>query len=362
MTEQHDSHNDSFIDPAHDPELSSLPVEEQGIEQAVESPDSPNRSTVPVVMQLTLALSILGGLFGLSYIPWVHGTFSEKSTPTSVEEVIRAREARTEAASTSVTEPKVEAVSAYVWDVKEQRALYNKNASAQVPLASLTKLMTSLVALESLGSNANVAMTLEAIMQDGPSDFIDGETFKAKSLSDFALISSSNDGAYALAAAAGMALGASGGLTGEQAFVKAMNIRAEELGLTQTYYHNPTGLDDSPSESGAYGTARDTSFLMEYLVKNRPEIIENTVNEYTSVAGSTLHSASNTNDILAKIPGILGSKTGYTDLAGGNLVVAFNAGLDHPVVVTVLGSTREGRFRDVLSLITYAQKILANAE
>jgi len=318
--------------------------------------DGPDRSTVPTGSQLLIALSLLGGLFGASYLPLFSDTFSNMEQST-VEQTLRERDTRVEAAS--VAEPEIQAVSAFVWDVKEQRALYNRNASAQLPLASLTKLMTALVAVESLGNKGQVAMTLDAINQYGPSDFADGEVFPAKALADFVLVSSSNDGAYALAAAAGAALLGSG-TSSEPTFVEAMNVRAEELGLSQTYFSNPTGLDNSASESGSYGSARDMAFLMEYLVKNRPDIIEGSIPLYTSVAGTTVHTASNTNDVLLRIPNLLGTKTGYTDLAGGNLVVAFNAGLDRPVIVSILGSTREGRFNDVLSLVKYAQATLAS--
>lgn len=315
------------------------------------------RSTVPTGVQLLIALSILVGLFGVTYVPGINDYFSSQPQ-SSIEEVIRAREERVEASVTPLPEPKLEATSAFIWDVKEQRAIYNKNAGEQLPLASLTKLMTALVAMESLGDDAKVPMTLDAIAQDGPSDFADGEMLEAKGLAAFILVSSSNDGAYALAAAAGAALSGSNSPEPET-FVDAMNVRAEELGLSQTYFTNPTGLDNSEVESGGYGSARDIAFLMEFLLSNRPEIIETSIDEQATVAGTTLHTADNTNAILSRIPGILGTKTGYTDLARGNLVVAFNAGLDHPIIVSVLGSSREGRFDDVLALVKYAQSQVA---
>ena len=63
-----------------------------------------------------------------------------------------------------------------------------------------------------------------------------------------------------------------------------------------------------------------------------------------------VHILSNTNESLGRYPGILGSKTGYTDLAGGNLVIVFDVGINHPVAAVVLGSTREGRFEDMAKL------------
>lgn len=334
-------------------EESTTPEESSG--NALDA--TPNHSTLPTNPQLVIALLLLLAIFGVSYVPWADTT---AETPTAIEKSLREEEAKQSAAVT-IPEPDIEATSAFVWDIRHQRTLYAKNASAQLPLASLTKIMTSLVALQALGNNGKVAMTLEAIGQDGPSDFADGETFNAKALSDFSLVSSSNDGAYALAAAAGAALTKDSNST--SSFVSAMNARAEELGLSQTYFVNPTGLDENNLESGSYGSARDMAFLMEYLTAHHPEVLESTRNKYTAVRGTTLHTATNTNDSVGDIPGLLGSKTGFTDLAGGNLVIAFDAGLDRPIIISVLGSSRDGRFKDVAALVAHAQqKIIAEQQ
>jgi D-alanyl-D-alanine carboxypeptidase (penicillin-binding protein 5/6) len=168
-------------------------------------------------------------------------------------------------------------------------------------------------------------------------------------------MSSSNDGAFALASAAGNVLKPN---SGAHSFVEAMNIRAEEIGLHETYFRNPTGLDISETEAGAYGSARDMAFLMEYIVKNEPDILTFTREDVARVYSKTggFHDAENTNDYIDEIPGLIGSKTGYTDLAGGNLVVAFDAGLNRPIVVVVLGSSQEDRFTDVMELVNAAKE------
>ena len=68
--------------------------------------------------------------------------------------------------------------------------------------------------------------------------------------------------------------------------------------------------------------------------------------------------AVNTNERIADIPGLIGSKTGFTRLAGGNLVIAYDAGLNRPIVIAVLGSTRKGRFSDVTTLINATAHVL----
>ncbi|MFM2374332.1 MAG: hypothetical protein RLZZ234_327 [Candidatus Parcubacteria bacterium] len=357
-------HSDNTTEEVTLPELPHTPPElEEALAHAVGTEAAPtpeaNRSTVPAAAQFGIAILILVVLFGVSYLPGIN---MKQEAPTTLEQSLRDKVAHTveeKAAATAIPLPTIQATAAFVWDIRHQRALYNKNASAELPLASLTKLMTSLVALETLGNNAKIPMTLEAIYQDGPSDFMDGEMLDAQALSDFSLISSSNDGAYALAAAAGATLDESSSTRG---FVEAMNKRAEELGLTQTHFSNPTGLDQSAEESGGYGSARDMAFLLEYLVKQRPDIVAESTQKYGKVTGQTVHTATNTNDIVGRIPGLLATKTGYTDLAGGNLAIAFNAGLDRPVAIVVLGSTREGRFTDMRTLIRYTQDKITEDE
>ena len=97
---------------------------------------------------------------------------------------------------------------------------------------------------------------------------------------------------------------------------------------------------------------------MDYIITNYPEILEPTQQPSTRVYNTSgaYHEAANTNEAVQNIPNMLGSKTGYTDLAGGNLTIAFDAGLDRPIIVTVLGSTRHDRFEDVLKLVKAVQE------
>jgi D-alanyl-D-alanine carboxypeptidase (penicillin-binding protein 5/6) len=194
-----------------------------------------------------------------------------------------------------------------------------------------------------------------SIRQDGDSGFSEGEVFDRLTLSDLVLMSSSNDGAFALAAAAGDIIVPN---SGAHTFVDAMNLRAKEIGLHETYFKNPTGLDLSTTEGGAYGSARDVAFLMEYIVVNEPDILTFTKENQARIYSQTgeFHDAENTNYYINQIPGLIGSKTGYTDLAGGNLVIAFNTGLNRPIVAVVLGSTQQDRFTDMITLVEETQR------
>lgn len=305
-------------------------------------------SRFPVIGQLSIALCILLLIFGATYIDDVLSIMAKEKLP--AENRAEASTPVTEVKNRQFDDVEIAAESAYVWDVASQRALYNKNADKQLPLASITKLMTALVAYELLDPEERINISVDAIRIDGDSGFTDGESFSFRNLIDLTLISSSNDGAYALASAAGSVISEE---DSELRFVDAMNIRAEEIGLSQTYFNNATGLDMSLTQGGAYGSARDMAFLMEYIITTYPELLEGTTADVIMIPNENgeLHLTENTNESVGDIEGIIASKTGYTDLAGGNLVIAFNAGLNRPIIVSVLGSTREGRFNDALKLI-----------
>ena len=249
--------------------------------------------------------------------------------------------------------------AAYVWDINSQRVLYKKNEDEKLAIASITKLMTALLADEILAKKSGVQINSQALSQIGDSGLLLDEVFARETLSDLMLISSSNDGAYALAIAAGDMIKED---AGAGAFVKAMNVRAKELNLKDTTFYNPTGLDISKNQAGAYSTAKDMAFLMEYIVKNNPDILsltrEDSVQMYNE--SGDYHLANNTNYFVNQIPGLIGSKTGYTDLAGGNLVIAYDAGLNRPVVIVVLGSTQQDRFTDVMQLHEATSNYLIN--
>lgn len=342
--------SDELLDASEEAEKSN--DEDQPIEDAeIVDDQGQEPSGVPTIPQLCVAVGILVLVLGSPYVLKFmhispaspdHKTQVSFPEPPPMPDVV---------AKSGFDNISLEAESAYVWDVAGQRALFNKNAQAQLPLASLTKLMTALVAHETYGDNGVVPITLDAISQDGENGFNDGDMWNSKELLDFTLMTSSNDGAYALAAAAGALLEKESG-DPEAVFIKKMNAKAEEIGLTHTYFTNPTGLDTSESQSGSYGSARDMAFLMEYIIEHSPQILEHTVEttaQFTDEQGGRF-SATNTNQSIKNIENALGSKTGYTTLAGGNLVVAFNAGLNHPIIISVLGSSREGRFSDIEAL------------
>ena len=139
-----------------------------------------------------------------------------------------------------------------------------------------------------------------------------------------------------------------------------MNRLADEIGMTKAYFLNASGLDVSSTESGAYASARDIAKLFTYAASSSLHVLSATTENGVLLShdGGDTTAATNTNEALGDIPGLIMGKTGYTDLAGGNLAVVYGVGLAHPIVTVVLGSTRDGRFEDVRKLVPASRTAL----
>ncbi len=259
----------------------------------------------------------------------------------------------------------ITAKAAYVYDARTKEVLYAKNEDLRLPLASVTKAMTALVAKEESAPDKVIVVGSDALSVTGDSGLYKGERWSLKDLLDFSLTSSSNDGMQAIANSLGALnqLSATPEERGED-FVRQMNKKAEELSMKNTYFFNPTGLDESVIQGGAYGTAKDITVLFDYILRYYPSLLEATKNREITVNSldNLVHTAENTDSNVSEIPGIKASKTGFTDIAGGNLVVAFDPELGRPIIITVLGSTAEDRFTDVLTLVKASMKSLTQKD
>ena len=283
-----------------------------------------------------MALALVGGVLVLGGLTLA----TVNATKKVAEPIVEAP------AATAYDELFLSAKAAIVYDLTTGEVLYEKNAQAQLPLASLTKLLTLYAAAGALSENDTITMSASALAADGDTGFTAGESFAFDDLAKMAIVASSNDAAAAIAEAAASANHASNGTALLASAVSA-------LGLTQTYALNGTGLDENGTISGAYGSAYDIAILAGEFLKRAPEIarasVRPSITSYSSSGRS--YTLTNTNPGVDRVPGLLLSKTGYTDLAGGNLAIVFDAGINHPVAVVVLGSTRDERFVDVDRLV-----------
>lgn len=201
----------------------------------------------------------------------------------------------------------VSAQSAVLMEAESGRVLYAKDEDTQRLIASTTKLMTALVALESGHSlDEDVTIPAEAVGVEGSSLYLKaGETVKLKTLLYGMLLHSGNDAATAVALYCGGSV---------EDFAEQMNQKAQELGMTNSHFTNPTGLDGEEHYSTAYDMA-----LLARACLTKTELAEMTATRSTTLEGRTLV---NHNKLLWRYEGCVGMKTGYTQAAGRTLVSA----------------------------------------
>ena len=247
----------------------------------------------------------------------------------------------------------IEAKSAVVLELSDGKVVFEKESDLEWPLASLTKLVTAAVSYDIGGSLLQegaviVAITSEAVLQEGDDGFLVGESFNAKDLEDAMLVKSSNDAAFALALWAKE----NNGIMDESWFINEMNMFVSRLGLRKTYFLNFTGLDIDERLSGSYGTAEEVARLFSWLIKNRPNLIAATSRPEVVIysADGKKHVFDSSAKPIMRIPELIAAKTGYTDIAGGNLVLAYGLGPGRQFITAVLGSSYDGRFTDALKL------------
>jgi len=208
--------------------------------------------------------------------------------------------------------PKLSAKAAILVDAKTGRVLFSENADARLPIASTTKIMTALVALEQLPLDAKITASEKAAATIGSRIGLQpGEVLSAEQLLNALLIESANDAAVALAEAVADSV---------EGFADQMNTKAQELGLENTHYVNPHGMNAKEH----YSSARDLATLATSAMKNETfrEIVGTW--SYTLVrAGQTEPQViTNHNLMLENVGWITGIKTGRTPKAGCCLVAS----------------------------------------
>ena len=200
-----------------------------------------------------------------------------------------------------------------IYDNTAKKILIQKDNTAK-PLASVTKLMTALVSMRYCQDTVN---------------FEDKEIKKADAV-EMMLVESSNEIAEALANIC----------PNRQDFIDNMT------------FVNPSGLDENnETESSAFGSPLDVAILINRLYLDYPTILEST-------SFSIFNGIKNTNNYASNWPFLLGSKTGYTDIAHGNLAILFEPIPNKRISIVVLGSTKEDRFTDVQKLMNWYLKRL----
>lgn len=235
--------------------------------------------------------------------------------------------------------PGVSSTSSVVIEASSNRVLFGTNAHKKLPMASTTKIMTALVALENGSLDDEVKVSSNAYGVEGSSMYLHlGETIPLRDLLYGLMLASGNDAAVAIAEHIGGSV---------EGFVCMMNDKAARLGLVNTHFVTPNGLHDDEH----YTTAYDLAIIAAEALRNDTfaEIVSSQY--YTSEGGSITRYFKNKNKLLWNYEGANGVKTGYTMYAGKCLV--FSAERDGMQVVGVTLNS-SNIFSDAKLLMDYA--------
>jgi D-alanyl-D-alanine carboxypeptidase (penicillin-binding protein 5/6) len=209
------------------------------------------------------------------------------------------------------TPPASSAKSILAIDLNTGTQLYSQNPDERLPIASLTKLMTAMVVLDHSNKDQVVTIeksdTLTSCLCVG---LVAGEQITVENLLKSMLIPSSNDSAKALARFVG---------GDEEKFVRMMNEKASQLGLSDSHFSNPAGLDSPDNYSTALDLQKTVQEFLKYALLER--IVATGGQDVSSIDGKFVHHLRTSNKLLLENSEVVGVKTGYTNDAQGNLII-----------------------------------------
>lgn len=242
----------------------------------------------------------------------------------------------------------ITAEGAMFLDTRDGKILFSKNPNKKLPIASLVKVMTVLVALEHKNMNDQYLISQHAAEAEPDKMLlIAGEKLTLKELLYGIFLVSANDTAEAIA---------EGTVESREEFIKLMNDQAKFLGMKDTFFANPTGLDEDSGNS--YSSAYDLVILTRFLIRNYPEVVSISSTEHIILPQTDTHQDYDMYsgiNLLTTYPGVVGFKTGYTPEAGLTLItLARKNGQDLPagrqeILGVILGSgDRRDEARELL--------------
>lgn len=244
--------------------------------------------------------------------------------------------------SNKIDNPELNARIALIYDRASGRIIYEKNGNKQTPMASTTKILTSIVILENADLKETVTIGSKAAGTGGSRlGLKKNDKITVNDLLYGLMLRSGNDAAVALALHVGGSI---------EGFADMMNKKAEELGLTNSHFVVPHGLDNE----GHYTTAYELAKMADYAL-NIPKF-----KEIVSSKSATIYingypkAINNTNNLLGSVSGVYGVKTGFTNGAGRCLVSSCKRGELDIITVVIGANTNNQRTADTKELIEYA--------
>lgn len=260
------------------------------------------------------------------------------------ERVLGINQWQPESASAAIFTPSVTAKAALLIDTRSGQVFFAKNIHERLPIASLVKVMTALVALERKNMDDEfIVSQYAAEMEPDKMLLIAGERLTLKELLYGIFLISANDAAEVL----------SEGTTGNSdEFIKLMNEKAGQLGMKDSYFANPTGLDEDSRSS--YSTVYDLVILSRYLIRHYPQVVDISSQYHVYLPLTEKHQDYDMYsgiNLLTTYPGVVGFKTGYTPEAGMTLITLARQG-EREVLGVLLGS--QSRRDEAKSLLNFA--------
>lgn len=247
------------------------------------------------------------------------------------------------------------ALSAVLMDAESGRVLFSKEGNVMRPMASTTKILTCILALEEGNLEAEVPVSERAALQpEVHLQMKEGQTFYLKDLLYSLMLESHNDTAVAIAEHIGGSV---------EGFVEMMNAKARELGCENSHFVTPNGLDEEDAGGVHSISAEDLAMIMSYCITKSPkaaeflEITRTNSYTFTDVSGMSSYSCQNHNSFLTMMDGALSGKTGYTGGAGYCYVGALERE-GRTFVTALLGSgwpnNKNYKWQDTMKLMNYA--------
>lgn len=239
--------------------------------------------------------------------------------------------------------PELSAKSALVYDLTDEKTVYEKNSGERLPMASLTKIMTAIVAIDHKRPDDMYVVYEEALVGENTIGLSKGEVMTLEELLYGVFMYSANDAAETLAI----------NTMDRSEFINTMNKKAKAIGLSNTNFTNPTGFQ---GDGDQYTTAYDLLVLARYVVANYPQIIKASSTEEIVLEESLDHyeyHLYNQLNLITSYPGVKGLKDGYTPEAGLCLVTYLDY-KGHEMIGIILGS--ENRRQEMKDLLDYSLK------
>lgn len=242
-----------------------------------------------------------------------------------------------------IEKPQILAKAALIYDLTTEETLFAKNPKEKLPMASLTKVMTAIIALENKKNDDRYLVKKQTLVGENSMGLSEGEVLSLEELLYGLILCSGNDAAEVLADSFP---------SGKQGFIKTMNDKVKSLGLVDSHFTNPTGLEGDGKQ---LTTAYDLLVITRYALVNFP-LFTKIVSTYEyhlpySKDHKELYLYNETN-LLTSYPGVKGVKDGYTPEAGLCLITYFDYN-GHEIIGVILGS--ENRRQEMRDLLDYSQ-------